>query len=521
MSRGRLALALAGLVVLFAAAIAVKELRDDDARPPEGRGPYGPTPAEGETRRGDPRPNIVLVVTDDQEVPTLRYMPKTRALIAREGVEFTDAQATFPLCCPARATLLTGQYAHNHRVLGNSAPAGGWQAFNRSGAEAKALPVAMQRAGYNTAFVGRYLNGWGIGRENPEAAAQPVPPGWSYFAGLVGLSAYSMWGYTLDVDGSDRRYPTDQADAAAYQTDVLADLAERQVERWAPEPRPFMLDVWVTAPHTEENEEVKRGRIRPAPRHRQLHANEPLLKTPSFNEADNSDKPPYVRQRRRFNSVEVQRLVRENRLRIQSLASVDDLVGRLGDALRAGGELDNTMLVFTSDNGFLQGQHRIFHGKIVPYGDSARVPLLVRGPGFERGASIDALVGNVDLVPTLLQVAGAKPLIEPDGASLVPLLEGGEGSVRGDVLLENLEPDSAQPEDGGVPEKYKRYTALRTPRWLYVVYEDTAQGAELYDLRRDPDNLDNLAGRPRYAATEKELAARLAELEDCAGAGCR
>jgi arylsulfatase A-like enzyme len=187
-------------------------------------------------------------------------------------------------------------------------------------------------------------------------------------------------------------------------------------------------------------------------------------------------------------------------------------VARVIDALRASGRLGNTVIAFTSDNGYLQGQHRLVHAKVVPYGDSARVPLLIRGPGFERGRS-DAVVANIDLAPTFLELAGAEPMLEPDGASLVPLLRGGRADLGRDLVLENLEE--------GVSEKYAPYRALRTKFWLYVDYDAEEQGVELYDLRSDPDNLTNLASELRYDGARERLARRLAAMRDCAGAKCR
>ncbi|MGZ5337443.1 MAG: sulfatase/phosphatase domain-containing protein, partial [Solirubrobacterales bacterium] len=239
---------------------------------------------------------------------------------------------------------------------------------------------------------------------------------------------------------------------------------------------------------------------------------------PAFDEADISDKPPYVSERERFNPRELQRLERQNRLRIQSLQSVDDLVANVARTLDQTGRLDNTVIAFTSDNGFIQGQHRIFNGKIVPYSSSTQVPLLVRGPGFERGTRSDALVANVDLAPTFLELARAKPLVEPDGVSLVPLLEGKRLPPR-ELVLEDLESNAPGEEEGG--GSYAPYRALRTERWLYVVYDDPHQGVELYNLRKDPDNLENLAYDTHYTRVRQRLNRRLQALKDCAGDACR
>jgi N-acetylglucosamine-6-sulfatase len=515
---------LAAALVAAAAggAVLAWQLRDGGSDLAEGEGPFGPSEPPAQIRPHGGRPNLVLIVTDDQEASTLRYMPKTRALIGRRGVEFADAQSSFPLCCPARVSLLTGQYAHNHGVTSNFVPQGGWQKFNRGGGEARTLPVALQRAGYNTIFVGKYLNGWGLGRDRPDAEPLPVPPGWNEFIGAVGLSVYRMWGFTLDHNGVSKTYPDDPSDAAAYQTDVFARVAEEQIRRYAREPRPFMISVNTGAPHTEENEDVRRGRIRPAPRHRGDYPKLPLLRTPSFNETDISDKPPYLRARPSLTLRAIQKLEGENRTRVRSLQSVDDLVARVVGALGDTGRLENSVIAFTSDNGFLQGQHRLFRGKIVPYGDSARVPLLISGPAFRRGVSSDAVAANIDLTPTFLELAGAKPPVEPDGVSLVPLLKGQRQGTGRDLVLENLEQGSLGAEGGESPDtgRYPAYHALRTARWLYVDYQDDTQGLELYDLRADPDNLENLASRPRYARVRARLARRLAALESCAGPAC-
>jgi N-acetylglucosamine-6-sulfatase len=227
-----------------------------------------------------------------------------------------------------------------------------------------------------------------------------------------------------------------------------------------------------------------------------------------------------VSARERFNEPELRRLERQNRLRVQSLQSVDDLVANVVRALARAGRLENTVIAFTSDNGFIEGQHRIFNGKLVPYTASTRVPLLVRGPGFQRGARSGALVSNIDLAPTFLDLAGAKPLVEPDGVSLVPLLEGERQPPGRGLVLENLEKATAgeQGEGGG---SYALYRGLRTDRWLYVHYDDPKQGVELYDLRKDPDNLDNLAYDPKYSGVRTRLNADLERLKGCAGLACR
>jgi N-acetylglucosamine-6-sulfatase len=438
-------------------------------------------------------PNIVVVMTDDQTVESMRVLPQVDELLAAEGVTFTRNVVSFPVCCPSRATFLTGQYMHNHGVRGNLPPHGGYGAFKD---QETALPVALQRAGSNTILVGKYLNGYGT--------VQPVevPPGWTEWNGAIDPSTYKYVGFTLLQDGQERTFE-DQ-----YQTDVYTELATDAIRRHAEGDAPFMLTVAYLAPHAEveEGEEDAQGAAEPAARDLGTFDGEGLPTDPAYDEADVTDKPGAIVSLPRI-SAEVKAEITTNYHRyLESLLAVDEGVDQIVGALEDTGELDDTVVIFTSDNGFLFGEHRIPSGKVWFYDQSILVPLVVRGPGFERGTINDALVGNVDLAPTILELAGAEPLRTMDGVSLVPLLEGGAGPPDRAILLESGGPYS--PNDG-----------LRTERYAY--FEQGTGEIELYDLQTDPSQLDNRHDDPALASAEAELSERLARLRSCAGETCR
>jgi len=463
------------------------------------------------------RPNVVVLMTDDQTVADLEAMPRTQALLGASGVAFDRSYVSYPVCCPSRATYLSGQYAHNHRVLGLYPPTGGYGRFD----SAESLPVWVERAGYHTAHVGKYMNGYGT--DTPD----DPPPGWSEWYGAVDTSTYRMWGFTLNENGEQRTYGTlFEEDPAEYQTDVLARKAVGVIERNAGTERPLFLSVAFLAPHHEDGGvRIATGRlVRPAPRHQGAFAGKRLPRPPGFNERDMSDKPFFLRRRPPLGRFEIQRIQSNLRARWESLLAVDEAVADIAAALEASGELEDTYLLFTSDNGYLQGEHRVPSGKMLPYDPSTRVPLLVRGPDVPEGEVSDALVGNVDLAPTVLELAGGwstKPL---DGQSLLPLARepwrnpprallhetGGQRFVR------RRDQDAA----AGLPalRDVRNYKALRTGRWLYVEYRGGQR--ELYDLERDPHQLDSLHRDPATRPLRSRLHRELRRLARCAGADC-
>jgi arylsulfatase A-like enzyme len=438
---------------------------------------------------GAERPNIVLVMTDDQTLESMRVMHDTRRLLAERGTTFEHAFATYPLCCPSRATLLTGQYSHNHSVQSN----GSYDDLR----ESQTLPVWLRRSGYHTGHVGRYLNGYGI--ERPRR----VPPGWHDWYGLTGGTEYDMFGFDLNVGGRIVHYGRRDSD---YQTDVLADRAAAFIERRDRHPAPFFLSVAAVAPHSG-NQSGFPNPI-PAPRHRGRFGDEPLPRPPSFDEADVSDKPLKLQSRPRLSDADI-RLARESyRSRLASLLAVDDLVERLVHKLARTGQLESTLFLFTSDNGFFHGEHRYEAGKVRHYEESTRIPLLMRGPGVPAGVVREQLAANVDLAPTLVDAAGADTGIRMDGLSLLPLAKDPAAGSGRDILLQARE--------------YPRqaYVAVRTPRYVYAEYTVTGE-QELYDLAVDPYQLESRHDDPAYEPVRLALAERLDELRRCAGESCR
>ena len=445
------------------------------------------------------RPNVVVIETDDQTAADLSSMPQTQRLIGDEGVAFANSFVSLSQCCPSRATFLTGQYAHNHRVRSTEPPFGGFGAFEDS----ETLAVWLRAAGYETSLVGKYLNQYG--RDDPTY----IPPGWTDWHGLLGPSTYRFRGFGASDGGRARHYP------GSYETDILTARSEQFVQRTAAAHRPFFLWTTYVAPHLGGPRDLFApqgfGTTVPSPLFANAFIGTPMPRTPAFDEADVSDKPGGIRNRRRFNPREVGLLDAIWRKRQQSLLSVDQGVRRIVRALDRAGVLDDTLIVFTSDNGYLIGEHRVRESKVLPYEPSIRVPLLMRGPGIPRGATRSQLVWNGDLAPTILEATGARAAWPTDGMSLLPFVRDPSARSARDILLEG----PSLPRTGGEP----LFTGLRTPDHLYAEYRSGE--VELYDLRRDPYELRNLAGTPAAAPLQRELAARLARLRDCAGAACR
>lgn len=462
------------------------------------------------------RPNVVVLMTDDQTVDDLEAMPRTQALLGAGGVTFDRSYVSYPLCCPSRATFLSGQYAHNHNVLGLEPPTGGYGRFDAF----ESLPVWLQRAGYHTAHIGKYLNGYGT-----DTSSAP-PPGWSDWYGAVDNSTYRMWGFTLNENGEPRTYgsPFDE-DASNYQTDVVTRKAVDVIERRSNAAEPLFLSVAYLAPH-HEGSSIRRatGRlVRAAPRHSGSLATKHFRRPPGFNEADNSDKPFFLRRKPRLTPAQTAGIEANYRSRQESLLAVDEGMTEIVDALREAGALDNTYLIFTSDNGFMQGEHRVPTGKMLPYDPSTQVPLLLRGPGLPQDEVSQALVGNVDLAPTILEIAGAvspKPL---DGRSLLALARDPGLEPRRSLLHETGGQRFVRRIDqdvtGNPPIRDLRsYRAIRTNRWLYVEYRGGQR--ELYDLDQDPYQLESLHRSKAYARLQARLARRLARLARCVGPAC-
>lgn len=452
----------------------------------------------GKAVRDGGRPNIVWLMTDDQEESSLRVMPRTRALLKRRGAAFENSFVAWPLCCPSRATFLTGQHAHNHGVLDNRRPRGGFHRLDTS----STLPLWLEDGGYRTAHVGKFMNDY--------KRTDPIPPGWSEWYGLVEPSN-RYFKPRLNENGELKLYGTRDR---SYSTDLFTRKAVKFIRRHAEDrDRPFFLSLGYVAPHAGKIYRARGCQAHApdvAPRHEGGYARTRIPRRPGFNERDLSDKPEPVRRRQRLSGADLRRKDDAYRCRLESLSAVDESVSEIVGALAEVGELDNTFVFFTSDNGYLLGEHRLINEKSLPYDESLRVPLLVRGPGVPEGHTVPDLVSNVDWAPTILDIAGVEPGLRQDGSSFLPELEGRDRR-RGRALL--------------VESDRERYSGVRTARYLYVRYHGGAEeyrrgDVELYDLRRDPDQLENLRDDPRYSDERTELERLRRRLRDCEGSEC-
>jgi N-acetylglucosamine-6-sulfatase len=448
------------------------------------------------------RPNFLIVLVDDQAENTFkpRFMPQTYRWIVDPGTKFTNGLAAPPLCCPDRAGILTGQYPHNNGVFSNDP---GYPSLEDKG---DTLPAWLQQAGYETGFVGKFLNG------TPQVLGDAAAPGFDSWFGFNGAPGY--YHYTVSDNGSPRSFGFHHH---AYSTDVLTRHAKQFVRANRGGGRPFFLWLSYNAPHDTTLTTRYCGHSSPVPRRggdfrRYAHAH--LPRKPSFDEAHTSDKPPWISGLARLSPRDIRHVARRFRCTAATMHTVDVEIGKLMRSLKRTGELRRTIVFYLSDNGYFFGEHRITRGKSYPYEPSLRVPYAVRVPGAYRdrsqGRHVDQVVSNEDVAPTILDYAGgaracssATDCRVPDGRSLRPLL-GGRGRWPHDrgVLAEI---DSALTD----------YSAIRTRRYTYVDYASGER--ELYDLRRDPWELKNVDGHRAYAATEASLAQRLAALRRCSG----
>ncbi len=434
------------------------------------------------------RPNIILIVTDDQDVATLAQMPRLQNLLVQQGTTFENMFVTYPLCCPSRASILTGQYPHNTDILGNHPPLGGFAKFRDGEREGSTVATWLQSAGYRTALFGKYLNGYTARQSSYK------PPGWDEWYASLG----HYFGYRISENGEPIAYGDSPED---YETDVLTRKVIAFIEGGeANDAQPFFVYFAPYAPHAPAI---------PAPRHEGAFAHVSAPRPPSFDEADVSDKPPAVRRLSPLNGRQVERIDADYRRRLESLLAVDEAIETLIDSLARHGELDRTYVFFTSDNGFHLGQHRLRRGKNQVYEEDIRVPLIVRGPGVPAGVSLPHLVLNIDLAPTFAEMARTAPGHMVDGRSLAPLVverAPPPEQWRQDFLIEIYRPSG------------DAIRALRTTDMLYAEYASGPR--ELYDLTADPFQLENsceTADPDRL----RQLSARLATLASCSGEACR
>jgi N-acetylglucosamine-6-sulfatase len=516
-----------------------------------------PAQARPAKAAADGRPNILVVMTDDQAVADVALMPNVKKLLAARGTTFADAIDSYPLCCPARATFITGQYAHNHDVEANFYPYG-WYGMKDRG---NTLPAWLQKAGYRTALIGKWLNGYGSRDGKGE-----VPKGFDIWRGLLDVSAYDYHNFVMNRNGKLKTWgdpvfarklvefadiqvtPQEnpglqnvlrrlrevfgdgpysywgKQDPQDYSPDVTGAMTADLVEREKSSKKPFFIWWSPAAPHREDVATTlmrRPGRDpRPPARYEEKSAKYKLPRPPSFNEPDVSDKPSNLREGApELSESTIEQLQLDYEGRAGSLLAVDDHVKKLVSVLSRTGQLSNTLIVFLSDNGWLQGEHRVPGDKYLPYEESLRVPFILRGPGVPAGRVVKGQVANVDFAPTLLDAARAKPGRTQDGVSLLPATR--RPSLKPDraISIEALERLFPMGDFGPFNAWDRPYTGVRTDRYTYVLYNETGE-RELYDRHKDPHQLRNVAPEPAYASVMADLEQKRRELRGCRGRAC-
>jgi N-acetylglucosamine-6-sulfatase len=463
-------------------------------------GAAGRTAAPAPIAARGAHPNIVFVLTDDLSQNLVRFMPHVLQM-ERNGETFGNYFVTDSLCCPSRASILTGRFPHDTRVFDNSPPEGGYSVFHERGEERETFALALQREGYSTALMGKYLNGY-----KPTSAldgGSHVPPGWNEWD--VAGDGYPEYGYHMNSDGHVRAYHYRRSE---YLTDVIARKGLGFIARSAARRQPFMLELATFAPHAPYT---------PAPRDYGTLPGVRAPRTPAFN-ATGIDEPAWLRDFEPLGPKQIAVIDSKFRKRAQAVQAVDRMIGQIEAQLSAEGLARNTYIVFSSDNGLHMGEHRLRPGKLTAFDTDIKVPLIVTGPGVPSGRTVTQMTENVDLCPSFEQLAGAPVPPSVDGHSLVPLLHGRRArGWRKEILVEHHgrvydrgDPDLPASGSGNPPS----YEAIRTKRSLYVEYVTGER--EYYDLRRDPFELDNLAATLSPARLRK-LHRTLAAIEACHG----
>ncbi len=418
------------------------------------------------------KPNIVLILTDDQTLAEVGHMPTVASELTAKGMTFTNAFVVNPLCCPSRTSILTGRYSHSTHVYSNLPPYGGFQAFGHQ--DASTIATWLAAAGYDTALIGKYLNGYN--------KAGYVPPGWDTWEAFTKNDYFH---YALSERGRNVPFGGAPDD---YSTTVLGQAAVKFIDD-APSTRPIFLYFATKAPHVPAT---------PEPKYANALTNLPPYRPPNFNEADVSDKPAWLRAIKPLTKAQIADIDLFVRHQQETLLSVDDQIRNILSALQRTGRLSNTLIMYFSDNGLENGAHRLLN-KQVPYEESIHLPLIIRYDPVTRmhASTDDKFALNVDFAPTFADAAGiAAPGAE--GTSLMPLLEGKSVSWRTEFVIEHV----IEPHRPGAPT----FCAVRSERYKYILYSGTA-GEELYDLRADPYEMQNLAGDSTYADVKARLRA--------------
>lgn len=462
------------------------------------------------------KPNIVFIMVDDLDAATAALMPQVRQRLGDEGTTFDRAYTQYALCSPSRATALTGRYAQNTNVRRNKPTAGGFQSFVQEGNHTRSVNIWLKSAGYRTGMIGKFINSYPSG-----LGGNQVLPGWDYWA----VAAWSKpYDYRVNENGRWVSYGDRPAD---YDTDVYRDKALGFIGSALDSRQPFALFLWFGQVHSP---------FAGAPRHRSLFRNAIVPRTPAFNEADMSDKPRFL-QPALLTAQQVRSLDGSYGERLRATRAIDEAVEAIYATLQQRGALQNTYIVFTSDNGFHTGEHRLTLTKGFAFEESIRVPLLVRGPGVAARRKVTRLVGNADFAPTFAAWAGITPPVEVDGRSFAPLLTAADPTRvpwRRALPLSKL-PEAPRPERSTFVDRldprvtrgygcikngggYSEMRGVRTERYTFAHW--AGGDLELYDNARDPHQLDN-AVCSTEAGLRRSLSSLAAALSTCRGATCR
>jgi arylsulfatase A-like enzyme len=488
----------------------------------------------------DSRPNIIVVMTDDLDEMLLQtavsagFMPVLEQTFIASGSRMSNSFTSNSLCCPSRATFLTGQYTHNHGVLSNHEPYG----FNGLD-DSSTLATWLTDVGYLTGFVGKYLNGYYGGKDfdgdGIDDERRYVPPGWHNWQGLLDPTTYDMYGYHVlnSVAGIAEYYPD------RYQTDLLAEKAVSFIDSVDvdDDAAPFFLWVSTMAPHSERSLEtivctldtgsrkIAMNSIRADAVYRGSAAAIVMPKNPSFNETNIDDKPVWLQTNmpNQFDAEEIGCIEDVFRSKVESMRSVDDLIGDILAALGRTGETNQTVIIFTSDNGYLYGHHRLIQ-KLYAYEEAIRVPLFIRDLSDNQAVTIDHAVINNDLAPTIADLAGAIPMLSVDGRSLLPLFDQtGSTAWRKRFLVEHY--------FGFVPT-FAGIRGVGAKPYLYVEYKPsdvTGNGwggcapglCELYFMGQDRHQNNSQHGAPQLQSVISTLENILQGLRFCKNGNCQ
>ena len=507
-------------------------------------------------------PNFVVIQTDDQTLdslyttfraypgaPETRTMPNTLDLIAKRGMTFNRYYVPYPLCCPSRVSLLTGRYAHNHNVRGNIQPNGGFVGFSFRQAMNHNLGTWLQGAGYRTIHIGKFLNGYG---DEPYDNGTIVPPGWNaWYSVLKADTEHLFYGYKLNINGQiqgpfgdpgdweTRQYgvrddigcPFAPANGlpCSYETDVLTNIATAELGATPPE-QPLYLQLDYTAPHGDFR---RPAGPEPAPRHYDWFkgAQLPHDRPEGLDEGNVNDKPRFIREAPHLSPNERHTYRVYYQKQLDSLRSIDDGVKLLIGTLSALGRLQNTYVIFTSDNGFFFGEHRLLGGKFLAYEPATHLPLLIRGPGIKPGSATGELAANIDIAPTVLDLAEAEADKSIDGRSLTPFLRDEDLRTRRPILFESFVETSdveaqgtiSRTRGGGATASLlappKDYEGIRLGPYKYIAWPSGEK--ELYDINRDPNELNSLQHVPNFFPIRNYLHREMRRFESCVGKTCQ